>query len=81
MLKIMHFIPHADNPFNSNSIFPLTDVANNGKPMPMNASLSEDSVAETALAKKNSDGKWTILSASPNVNDLKVIGILLVDLE
>lgn len=32
-----------------------SDVANNGKPM--NASLSEDSVAETALAKKNSDGK------------------------
>ncbi|KAL7048430.1 hypothetical protein ACKWTF_003349 [Chironomus riparius] len=29
------------------------DVTNNGKPM--NASLSEDSVAETALAKKNSD--------------------------
>lgn len=25
----------------------------------MNASLSEDSVAETALAKKNSDGKHT----------------------
>jgi hypothetical protein len=24
----------------------------------MNPSLSEDSVAETALAKKNSDGKW-----------------------
>lgn len=32
-----------------------TDVTNNGKPM--NASLSEDSVAETALAKKNSDGE------------------------
>jgi glutaredoxin-related protein len=31
------------------------DVTNNGKPM--NPSLSEDSVAETALAKKNSDGK------------------------
>lgn len=31
------------------------DVTNNGRPM--NASLSEDSVAETALAKKNSDGK------------------------
>ncbi|CRL08711.1 CLUMA_CG021302, isoform D [Clunio marinus] len=29
------------------------DVTNNGRPM--NASLSEDSVAETALAKKNSD--------------------------
>lgn len=33
----------------------ITDVTNNGKPM--NASLSEDSVAETALAKKNSDGE------------------------
>lgn len=46
--------------FNINSLFALTDVANNGKPM--NASLSEDSVAETALAKKNSDGKcWMLL--------------------
>lgn len=33
----------------------FADVTNNGRPM--NASLSEDSVAETALAKKNSDGK------------------------
>lgn len=32
-----------------------TEVTNNGRPM--NASLSEDSVAETALSKKNSDGK------------------------
>jgi hypothetical protein len=39
---------------NRNSIF-SADVTNNGRPM--NASLSEDSVAETALAKKNSDGK------------------------
>ena len=46
--------------FNINSIFALTDVANNGK-QPMNASLSEDSVAETALAKKNSDGKCWML--------------------
>lgn len=33
----------------------IADVTNNGRPM--NASLSEDSVAETALAKKNSDGE------------------------
>lgn len=32
-----------------------SDVTNNGRPM--NASLSEDSVADTAVAKKNSDGK------------------------
>lgn len=31
------------------------DVTNNGRPM--NASLSEDSVAGTAIAKKNSDGE------------------------
>ena len=37
------------------TIFLTSDVTNNGRPM--NASLSEDSVAETALAKKNSDGK------------------------
>lgn len=30
------------------------EVSSNGRPM--NASLSEDSVAETALSKKNSDG-------------------------
>lgn len=35
------------------NIKPTGDVTNNGRPM--NASLSEDSVAETALAKKNSD--------------------------
>lgn len=36
-------------------MFNSIEVTNNGRPM--NASLSEDSVAETALSKKNSDGK------------------------
>lgn len=40
-------------------IFIPTEVTNNGRPM--NASLSEDSVAETALSKKNSDGKSKIV--------------------
>lgn len=41
----------------SNETF-VSEVANNGRPM--NASLSEDSVAETALSKKNSDGKQSV---------------------
>lgn len=36
-------------------LFIFTEVTNNGRPM--NASLSEDSVADTAISKKNSDGK------------------------
>lgn len=35
----------------------FAEVTHNGRPNP---SLSEDSVAETALAKKNSDGKSTV---------------------
>lgn len=41
--------------FFSNSIFSsFVEVTNNGRPM--NASLSEDSVADTAISKRNSDG-------------------------
>jgi hypothetical protein len=52
-IEIFIFFPQLLE-INRNSIS-FADVTNNGRPM--NASLSEDSVAETALAKKNSDGK------------------------
>lgn len=49
--------PHIEIKCNRN----FTEVTHNGRRM--NPSRSEDSVAETTVAKKNSDGKFTVRPA------------------